>query len=245
MEPVQTSIYNDWKDTDSFYVCDEAISRGTETSFKLNFQNCSAPNFNAVKAGLDKNALSLVVTALNEVRVFRILQSGYKGDGPYKFSSPAAELTGARGLVRDVSWAPTPWKLHDQIATASADGYVRIYDIWTPKQSSDSHPQQLSTTSERNNTFARGYNNRPQSGIGAGLAGVAESELGHSEAGQIIHDWKLVAELKHEGVWKVEWLQNGGALVSAGDTGKAHLWRHAVDGSWKEFADFGPGEVGT
>ena len=247
----------DWRELDQFWACaGGAVERGRETRFRVAFQRTEEPCYGAVVAGVDARALSLCVTALDAVRVFRVVGGGWAGDGPYRVQAPVAELTGARGLVRDASWAPRAWAERDWIATAAADGFVRIYELWAVPGSAGAPEERAG----REQAAGRGAA-RPQSGIGAGLAGASRAPGGDGgglEPGQVAHEWKMMAEVAHEGVWKVEWIEGGkrsihsccglgdpliipGAmLVSAGDSGTAHIWAQGQDGQWLEYADFGP-----
>ncbi|KAJ3503763.1 hypothetical protein NM208_g16450 [Fusarium decemcellulare] len=49
----------------------------------------------------------------------------------------AVELTGHRGLVRDVAWAPGNIRGYDIVATACQDGYARVFRIETPYSEDD------------------------------------------------------------------------------------------------------------
>lgn len=208
LEPAVPLDFSDWKELDQFWVCGSPIERGVEVHFRVHFQHDDTPNYNAVEAGLSDAALTLAVSAVNDVKIYRVLPSGYNGTGPYRFQSPAAILTGARGLVRDVAWSNVTYQTTDKLATTSADGYVRVYEIAYPEPATATATNPptgaAATASEAGPSRASA---RPQSGIGAGLAGASRStaEPGSLEPGQVVHEWKCVAELRHEGVWKVTW----------------------------------------
>ena len=241
LEPINPERFDDWREIDQIWVCDEPVARGVETSFKVCFQQADQPNIKAMTAGLDKTALSLAVTAIGDVKVYRVLKMlGHGGQEQYKLQDPVTELKGADGLVRDVAWSQEIWRAHDWIATTAADGYIRVYEMWTPKGNVPNSPNP-SVAARKTPTTGGEMATKPRapSGIGAGLAGAslaasfASVKLGH-------HEVKLAAQLKHDGVWKVEWLRNSHTLVSSGDNGQARMWKQAHDGNWHEFAEFGP-----
>ncbi|MCJ1314856.1 epoxide hydrolase, soluble (sEH) [Xylographa vitiligo] len=245
LEPVNPEKFDDWREIDQILVCDEHIARGVESCFKLCFQQTTHPNSMAIAAGLDKSALSLAVTAMTEVMVYRVIKmTGHGGQELYKFQDPVAVLGGAEGLVRGVAWSAEVWRPQDWIATAAADGYIRIYEMSTPKENTaqTSNPvvaprTTLSNAGER----ASKTGVHVPSGIGAGLdrasLAAAFSSLG---VGQLRHEAKCMEQIKHEGVWDVQWMSNRHILISSGDSGQARMWRQAHNGKWHEFADFGP-----
>jgi nucleoporin SEH1 len=200
MEPVDAEKFDDWKELDQILVCGEFIGRNIETQFRVAFQKTPRPNHGAIQAGVDKKALTLAVTALDRVYIYRIQKTGHSGDGQYKIQAPVAELTGSDGLVRDVAWSSSFYLPYDWIATAAADGYVRIYELTTPADN-ESRSQDILTSGEP----ASRASLRLASGIGAGLAGPAIAPSFMS----VRHEWKLLTKLKHEGVWRVVWMPNG------------------------------------
>lgn len=261
LEPVRPDVFDDWKEIDQFWVSGGRMPRGGETSFKVCFQQSPFPNYQAVIAGVQANALSLVAAAMDIVKVYRLSKPE---DASYHFQAPVAELTGVRGgLVRDVAWAPAAWIAHDLIATAWNDDHIRIYELSvlrkaTPENLSIPVRAPVNLSAPANASMAT-YHRIP-SGIGAGLAGAHRdlSDVGNDIGiGHLPHDWKLAAEIRSKGVWKVEWVSGrfyghtfslpliitnvpiGTTLISAGDDGQVHVWRRAKDAKWKEFAEFG------
>jgi nucleoporin SEH1 len=207
-DPSSPSASSDWTEIDSFWICNTPIPRGTETSFRLSFQDADRPSWTAIRAGLDPRALSLAVSALNEIKVYRITPHGWGGGEQYRFTAPVAELSGARAIVRDIAWCPATFRERDLIASAAADGYVRIYEVWAPKPV-DGNDNGSAEVQGRGSFGAanRKIIGTSPSGIGAGLAG-AEGKAEELEI-KVPHHWLEVAELKHEGVWRVEWIRGG------------------------------------
>ena len=116
-------------------------------------------------------------------------------------------LTGARSFVRGVAWAAPGGRSKDLVATGSADGFVRIYEVWTPRGRgvNGGSPEDSQTRADSGQLALR----QVPSGIGAGLAGARREGERGLEPGQILHDWRCVAELKHEGAWLVKWIRDG------------------------------------
>ena len=228
-EPEDHDDLSAWRIIWSDYLC-KTPPRTEETGFRLSWHHEKLPAWPAVLAGLDRKSLSLAVAVGDVVRVFRT-------DKERKFYV-AAVLEGAKGLVRDVSWANGSMRGFDVIATASKDGFVRVYELHTPgastlSTSSTAHaPGQSSITGQT--TSAR----PSRSGIGAGLAGGARGKREDNAGvpGAVKQDPKPVAELAvHNGApWRVSWSDMGDVLISTGDDGTIRLWRKAIDGKWLE-----------
>ena len=231
-EPQDHDDLSDWRITWSDHLC-KTPPRTEETGFRLSWHKEKLPAWPAILAGLDRKTLSLAVAVGDVVKVFRT-------DRDRQFYT-AAVLEGAKGLIRDVSWANGSMRGFDVIATASKDGFIRIYELHTPGSTSlstSSNPQPV----VQNNNHSHATSNRPaRSGIGAGLAGSARSrrnETGEAP-GAFKQDAKLVAEFEaHEGApWRVSWSEMGDILVSTGDDGAVRLWKKSIDGKWLEAAE--------
>ncbi|KAK0806780.1 hypothetical protein LTR59_003454 [Friedmanniomyces endolithicus] len=231
-EPEDHDDLSAWRILWSDYLC-KTPSRTEETGFRLSWHQEKLPAWHAVLAGLDRRSLSLAVAVGDVVKIFRT-------DRDRKFYT-AAVLEGARGLVRDVGWANGSMRGFDVVATASKDGFVRVYEVHTPgaaslPTSSDSVP------AEPGEIPVRTRADRPlRSGIGAGLAGGTRSKRDESAGvpGAVRQEAKLVAELETHGgaPWRVRWSAMGDLLVSSGDDGTIRVWKKAVDGKWMEAAE--------
>jgi nucleoporin SEH1 len=146
------------------------------------------------------------VAVMNNVKIFRTEKE--------RKWYQAAELTGARAIVRDVAWANGSMRGYDILATASKDGSVRIYEVSTspgqadPPATPDPFSPSMPTTSGRQ---ARTV----PSGIGAGLAGSSSKDSVRDQdkhaPGRVKHIVKMVAELTAHGgsVWRVAYSQLG------------------------------------
>lgn len=266
MEPVDADTYDDWKEDDQVWICGDRIPRGQETRFKVAFQQSELPCYQALIAGLDKSAISLAVSAMDVVKVFRVLRVGQGEDGPYQFQQPVAVLTGTQGLVRDVAWSDIMYLPFDIIATASSDGYIRFYEIQTPLPKESDPPKPSSSTPQAASSSATMPAREAQapkpSGIGAGLASKSLTDsMAVLNIGQIKHEWKMIDEIREDGVWTIRWipfrsypsspltfslplltLSLEQVLVGNGDAGRVHIYKKSIHGKWTLFADFGPEE---
>lgn len=203
---------SEWSLLGNMYVC-ATPSRQDETGFKVCFHREKLPCWTAIMAGLDKKALSLAVAAMDIVRVYRM-------DKNRRFYV-AAELTGARNIIRDVAWANGAMRGYDVIATASKDGSIRIYELSTPKPVDSTGNTDKSSSNREGQDHSNTQRNRNSknavSGIGAGLAGASRTNESAQEAtqeqnpGRVKHEVKMVAEIaKHHGaVWRVNFSQMG------------------------------------
>lgn len=248
LEPVDPERFDDWRELDQILVCDEHISRSLETSFKLCFQQAESSSVTALLTGLDQ-ILKLAVTAMAEVKIFRLEKiTGLGGQEQYKFQEPVAVLGKVDGLVRDVAWSQEIWRLCDWIATAASDGYVRVYELSKPKEDTLRSHMESPLTRRATVGTEDGFSKiavRGPSGIGAGLAGASlAGSATYRSTGQVKCEARLVEQMKHEGVWEIQWVRHGHVLISSGDTGSARMWKQAHNRKWHEFAEFGP-EQGT
>ncbi|PGH04625.1 hypothetical protein AJ79_07022 [Helicocarpus griseus UAMH5409] len=234
LEPVSPDSLAEWQQLDQFRVCAEP-SRGEETSFKVQFHHDPMDYTQIVLPGWDSKCLSLVVAAMDTVKVYRT-------DANRRFYH-AIELGGHNGLVRDISWANGSVRGFDLIASGSKDGVVRVFEVYT-------------TLSSAASNTANGASNRPtstsshssagrastQSGIGTALANRSPATLLNRQGGgdtHFKHTYKEVASInsKHLDVWQVEFSQAGDCLLSSGDDGTVRFWKRAINGKWLEFAE--------
>jgi len=240
-EPQDHDDLSAWQVMWSDYLC-KYPSRMDETAFRLSWHKERVPAWPAVVAGLDRKSLGLAVAVGDMVKVFRT-------DRERKFYIGAV-LDGARALVRDVAWANGSMRGYDLLATASKDGFVRIYELHTPAAvglPTSSFLQQDPHIARRDSDHLQSSSPAVQaavrSGIGAGLAAGARGRRDEGASvvpGAIKQDAKLVAELEVKGggtPWRVSWSPLGDVLIASGDDGAVRLWKKAVDGKWLEAAE--------
>ena len=208
-EPVDNDDFRDWQVLSQIYVC-PTPPRTDETSFRVSFHREKLPGWHAIAAGLERKSIGLAVAAMDKVIVYRTDRD--------RQLYVAAELLGARGLVRDVAWANGAMRGFDVIATASKDGAVRIYELTTPLPAGPipGVAEKDRANPKTNTDLARSREQRrPQSGIGTGLAITTQAnssaQSNSGELSRVKHDVKLVAELyqHNSAVWRVGFSPTG------------------------------------
>lgn len=238
-----------WAEVDTVVVC-EKPARGEETSFKVAFDPNLEPCYNAIRQGVQRDSLALIVASMNRASIWRTKEISHSvslGSSTSKELYLAAELKGHRGLMRDVAWAPGNIRGFDIVATACKDGFIRVFQITTPAKGSQAPrskdyaklPEQTATPVQ--GTPENGARSTP-SGIGAGLAGARSStrqQEAEGKQGEIVHVAKEVSKLDANRipVWKVEFDDDGQLLGSTGDDGKLILWRREPSGVWSKSAE--------
>ena len=157
--------------------------------------------------------MSLAVSAIEHIKVYRAVKSGEPSEGNYQFNEMINIHVDA--MINEIAWAPGCLHPHDLIAAACNDGTIRIVEVNTPHE-----VDALSKT-----PAAKAYkSNGPQkalpatlrnapSGIGAGLAGMSRNVPPREVMNNlnIKHEWKQAALLSHDEapVWKVRWIYDG------------------------------------
>lgn len=219
MEPTNQDSLGNWKEIDQFFVCTPP-DRGEEAGFKLSFHQDPLPCFNAIAAGLDSNALSLAVAAMDVVQVYRAIREPGKD---YQLHL-AAQLTGHNDIIRDVSWADGSIRGHDTIASGCKDGFIRIFEISTPttyhqnpapSQDQAAQPAGASSSTNDASSSSTGARNAT-SGIGAVLAGASRTDGAMHRREEykcsVKHTWKEVAAINAHGgaVWTVKFCRRPG-----------------------------------
>ena len=209
LEPSTPEKLDDWAEIDQFWVCGGPVPRGVETSFKVAFRHAERSNHIASLSDPDVEALSLAVTAMDVVKIYRLAQSSEGGSSRYRFQPPMAILSGSGCLVRDLAWSSETPVRPECIATAAEDGFVRVYELIGQNAGGNDRPhfppKCPSTDQVPSDSKTQKY---APSGIGAGLAGSARIDLSTNVV-IAAHEWKLIETLKDEGVWRIEWVRYG------------------------------------
>lgn len=229
-----------WTEMDSFKVCDRP-ARGDETSFKIAFDPNLEPCYNALRQGVPRDSLALVVASMNKAAIWRtklVEHANTLGSSSTKEFYLATELKGHKALVRDVAWAPGNIRGFDIIATACKDGFVRVFEVRTPPvdgkelRSKDytkiPDPVIVHTQKGHNGSMSA------PSGIGAEIASARGGSRRDNREGEVTHTSVEVAKLEanRTPVWKVGFDSDGLLLGSTGDDGKLMIWRRQPDGNW-------------
>ena len=211
LEPPTPKKLDDLAEIDQFWICGGPVPRGVETSFKVAFRHDERSNHMASLRGLDVEALSLAVTAMDVVKIYRLARSGEGGSSRYRFQPPMAILSGSGCLVRDLAWSSETFDRHERIATAAEDDFIRIYELVGQISGGNEGtyflPKSPSTDEVPSDSPSKTQKYAP-SGIGAGLAGSARIDLSPTVL-IAAHEWKLVETIKDEGVWRIEWVRYG------------------------------------
>ena len=238
-----------WVEIDSVNVCDKP-ARGEEVAFKVAFDPNIEPCYAAIRQGVPRDSLAVVVASMNRASIWRTKEISHQvtlGSSNSKEFYLAAELRGHRGLVRDVAWAPGNIRGFDVVATACKDGFVRVYQVETPgKEGREARSRDFSRVPERivvpQRSAENGGRNTP-SGIGAGLANArpagSRAAENHGKEGEILHVAREVSKLdaNRTPVWRVEFDTDGQLLGSTGDDGKLLLWRREPTGTWNKSSE--------
>lgn len=198
MEPTSPDSLADWQTLDQFRVC-SAPERGEETSFKVQFHHDPADITHSLQPETDRKSLSLVVAAMDTVKVYRT-------DANRQFYH-AIELNGHSSLVRDISWANGSVRGYDLVASASKDGLVRIFEVYTSpaNQASQNANSRKAERRQQQSPSARAI----QSGIGNALANRTPASTANRRTSAdtlFRHSFKQVAciDSKHIDAWQVE-----------------------------------------
>ena len=237
---------NNWNQLDAFNCC-EKPARGEEVSFKVSFDPNLEPAYTAIREGIPRDSLSLIVAGMNTARIWRtrvISHDVSLGSGSSREFYCAADLPGHKSLVRDVAWAAGSIRGYDICATVSKDGLVRVFEVRTPpKDGQDAadatyggYPANKAGNPSRTSVELK----TGPSGIGAGLATVRLGPGGNRQAGTasvagvVPHVVKEMTKLDghHGPVWRCQFDDDGQMLGTTGDDGKLLLWRRRPNGQW-------------
>jgi nucleoporin SEH1 len=251
---------------DEFSVCKKP-SRGEEVSFRVRFDPGEEPCYSALRAGVGSDSLGLVVAAMGTVKLYRsrdVVTASFGSSQTQKEFYLAVEITGHRGLVRDVAWAPGNIRGYDIIATAGQDGYARVYRIDTPYSDSDGKSWSVSSliksdtqpASKDHPTTQYSKNNStggeqpstsstpqqaPSSTLSASLAksGTTGDRQWAGQPGQVKHTAREISRLDNDRkpVWRVGFDDDGQILGTTGDDGKLMCYRQLPDGSWAQSSE--------
>ncbi|KAL2061780.1 hypothetical protein VTL71DRAFT_7158 [Oculimacula yallundae] len=254
-----------WTDMDRVNVCQKP-NRGEEVSFKISFDPNPEPCYTAIRQGVARDALGIIVASMNRASLWRTKEISHAvslgGATTTKEFYLAAELKGHKGLVRDVAWAGGNIRGFDVVATACKDGFIRVFEVRTPgkgggKGSTGSesgtvlrskdfaHPPSPLVVQQRpSNSTSNATGNAP-SGIGAGLQYTRpgprnpDSHAQQVREGEVLHKATEVSKLEanRNPVWRVDFDADGQLLGSTGDDGKLMLWRREPSGKWSKSSE--------
>lgn len=139
LENDQPESLSEYAAVDEFIVAPKP-SRGEELAFRVRFDPNPEPCYTALRAGVTSDSLGLVVAAMNTVKIYRSRDVVTTSMGIQQTKREfylAVDISGHRGLVRDLAWAPGNIRGYDIIATACQDGYARVFRVETPYSEDD------------------------------------------------------------------------------------------------------------
>lgn len=128
-----------------------------------------------------------------------------------------AKLNGHKGLIRDISWAPSIGRWYHLIATGCKDGKLRIFRL-VEKLSDNSSKDAINDSYDDEDVDMEDIaENKEKSLLGSSVSVELLSE----------HD-------DHNAeIWSVSWNLTGTILSSAGDDGKVRLWKSTYSNEFK------------
>jgi nucleoporin SEH1 len=163
------------------------------------------------------------------------------------------EITGHRGLARDVAWAPGNIRGYDLIATAGQDGYARVYRLETPDSGSEGgswsianlHKPVTENGDNNESAVAKGgpleKHSHHSSNLSASLAKFWANgdRVLAGQPGQAKHTYKEISRLDNDRtpIWRVGFDDDGQILGITGDDGHLICYRQTPDGSWAKSSE--------
>ncbi|KAI6785172.1 Nucleoporin-like protein [Emericellopsis cladophorae] len=253
----QPENLTEYTPVDEFFICPRP-ARGEEVSFTVRFDPSPEPCYAAIRAGVPSDALGLVVAGMSTVKVYRsrdVVTTSYGVQATSKEFYLAAEITGHRGLVRDVAWAPGNIRGYDIIATACQDGYARVFKLETPLDVADADGKSWSATAllkpdstaqrEAASTAQREASDKAHghhpSTLSASLAksGANAERQWTGQPGQVRHEYTEISKLESHRtpIWRVGFDDDGQILATTGDDGKLLCYRQKPDGTWAKSSE--------
>ena len=261
-EPSNPDDFKEWNIIDKWNVVIPAPGRGQETSFRVRFDPNPQPLPWMNGLSDDSKMLSLVVTAMNTVKIYRSVISDSNGDntalgGIKSFTFwEAAQLEAHPNLVRDVQWAPFNARSTDLIATACKDGSVRIYEMDITANTITKSTEEVDSARKQSHSAQ----SQPKSSLTTAIAGrkAASQDLSSNNIDPSLnasnqanvsrqgysfpykHEIALAAKLEsaHNDAWAVSWDPSGQVLMSGGADGVTKLWKKSIaNEQWQLFAD--------
>ncbi|KAI1100675.1 WD40 repeat-like protein [Jackrogersella minutella] len=248
-EPETLTDYAKFDDFQAF----SKPNRGEETCFKVRFDPNPEPCYTALRAGVATDALSLVVSGLTTVKIYRTrdtVTSSFGAATRGRAFYLAIEIKEHNHLIRDVSWAPGNYRGYDMIATACQDGFLRIFRIDTPFSEDDGKSWSLAdimgNTKTEENPASRSNHAHRQSQVPSGIRAELDKSGTHGERtstdlpGQIHHTVKVLSKLQHQSpIWRVDFDDDGQILGCVGDEGRLMCYRQLPNGAWAKSSELG------
>ncbi|KAF2423817.1 WD40 repeat-like protein [Tothia fuscella] len=239
LEPTNSNSLSDWSPVDAKFnrYLIKSPDRSEETGFCVTFHKEEMPSFAASVESYEHKPISLAVATMKKVKVFRT-------DSQRRFYL-AAELEGARQVIRDIAWANGSIRGKDVIATASKDGYIRIYEVQLEKAINNPDSQFATQEDEWKDLEvvpdSSAVSRTQQSQITAGLHKIKE-DYAPQRSDPVVDRPREIVTLAAEltsysgAVWRLAFSPNGDVLASTGDNGAVRSWKKSLSGQWLEYA---------
>lgn len=247
-EPTSPDEMKEWTLLDQFHVCSPVPSRGDETRFKLQWDHNETPLAYNNSLSDDSKQLSLIVSSMQDVKIFTSRNNESDNDASIQESSGASHrltfheifhVPTHPALVRDIAWSSYNIRGMERIATACKDGIVRVFELSVVPQSNQQNGESRTT--------GRGSRSRPtpQSSLTSAITGrsgahaAANGDVTRSINLPYTYKIEHVSQLPgHGDAWTVTWDGTGQILMSGGSDGVTRIWRKSVQsGQWLLFAD--------
>ena len=257
-EPTNPEEYNEWTLVDQLHVCSPTPGRGDHTSFRVRFDPNPFPLPFTCSMSEDQAQLTIAVTALNEVKLYRttsdadLIRSHMSlqqhttnlGRGAsrsvYLFEvlripSPTTQpQTSAGSLLRDVALSPANVYGSDILAISSINGTIAIYEISLQSQGTSSPTNPSSAATGQN---SRPTLQAPQSNLTSALHPAAGPVQANQQAmSRANHPFAYnhhatpisILHGAHIDAWSVQWDPSGGILLSSGSDGTVKIWKRML-----------------
>ncbi|KAI2625214.1 WD40-repeat-containing domain protein [Xylaria nigripes] len=249
-ESEEPEMLTDYSKLDDFQAFAKP-ARGEETCFKVRFDPNPEPCYVALRAGVPQDALSLVVSGMQTTKIFRTrdtVAGSFGASLRARLFYLAIEIPHTH-LVRDVAWAPGNFRGYDMIATASQDGFVRVFRIDTPFSDDDGKSWAAEDIKAKEAEKAGASQHTPlrrSSQAPSGIRVEIDKSDTHGERnatgqpGQILHEFRELSRLDVQSpVWRVGFDDDGQILGSVGDEGKLMCYRQTPSGEWAKSSELG------
>lgn len=255
--PTNPDEYNEWSLVDQLHVCSPAPGKGDHTSFRVRFDPNPFPLPFSSSLSEDQAQLTIAVTALNEVKLYRttsdsdLIRSHVSlqhatnvGRGAshsmYLFEvlripqPPVRNQTSAGSLLRDVAFSPANICGSDILAVSSINGTVAVYEISLRPQATSSSANPASTATKQ---VPRQTLQPHQSNLTSALhPAPAPSQANQNAMSRANHPFPYthhtaaisILHDAHVDAWSVQWDPSGEILLSSGSDGTVKIWKRML-----------------
>lgn len=259
-EPNNPDEYHEWSLIDQFHVFSPIPGRGDHTSFRVQFDPNPIPLPYTSSLSEDQSQLSIAVTAMNEVKLYRSTadpdiinaqisspahQSSNVGRGAshrlylfevLRIQAPSSQTSSSSSsLLRDIAYSPGNIRGSDIIATASMDGRVTIYDVSLDSKSAPtSDGSSMPPTQSSSRPTLQSHQSNLTSALRPNITNSSNQQVmpRTNHPFPYSHHVTLISTLNdaHTDAWSVQWDPSGQVLLSSGSDGVVKMWKRALGG---------------